>query len=224
MKKGGVFIYYKEDVPLILRDDINTLDNCLVTEIRSQNEKCFLTCIYCFPSQNRDEFENFCTNFDILLNNINDELPLCSIVTGDFNACCSRWCKNDITKLQGPELDSLTLSSGYDQIIDKPNRVINNSMSCIDLIFCTNQSAITNHGVDVSIFDKCHHNIIYGKINTRVPFPPTYVQEVWDYKKVNIENIKKAISNFDWNKAFENLSVDEKLELLNKTLLSIFRN
>ena len=80
-KKGGVCIYYKEHIPLILRDDINTLDNCLVTEIRSQNEKCFLTCIYRSPSQNQDEFKNFCTNFDILLNNINDELPLCSIVT-----------------------------------------------------------------------------------------------------------------------------------------------
>ena len=87
-KKGGVCIYYKESIPLILRDDINTLDNCLVTEIRSQNEQCFLTCIYRSPSQNQDEFKNFCTNFDILLNNINDELPLCSIVTGDFNARC----------------------------------------------------------------------------------------------------------------------------------------
>ena len=96
-------------------------------------------------------------------------------------------------------------------------------MSCIDLIFCTNQSVISNHGVDVSIFDKCHH-VIYGKINVRVPLPPTYVREVWDYEKANIEHIKKAISNFDWNKAFENLSVDEKVDFLNKTLLNIFRN
>ena len=136
-KKGGVCIYYKEHIPLILRDDINTLDNCLVTEIRSQNEKCFLTCIYRSLSQNQDEFKNFCINFDELLNSINDELPLCSIVTGDFNARCSRWWKNDITNLQGQELDSLTLSAGYNQIIDKPTHVINTSMSCIDLIFCT---------------------------------------------------------------------------------------
>ena len=40
-------------------------------------------------------------------------------------------------------------------------------MSCIDLIFCTNQSVISNHVVDVSIFDKCHHNIIYGNMNIR---------------------------------------------------------
>ena len=97
-------------------------------------------------------------------------------------------------------------------------------MLCIDLIFCTNQSVISNHGVDVSIFDKCHQKIIYGKINIRVPLLLTYVREVWDYEKANIEHIKKAISNFDWNKAFENLSVDEKVDFLNKTLLYIFRN
>ena len=97
-------------------------------------------------------------------------------------------------------------------------------MSCIDLIFCTNQSVISNHGVDVSIFDKFHHNIIYGKINIPVSLPPTYVREVWDYEKANIKNIKKAISNFDWNKAFEYLSVNEKVDFFNKTLLDVFRN
>ena len=45
------------------------------------------------------------------------------------------------------------------------------------------------------------------------------MREVWDYSKANIENINKAISNFNWTRAFENLS-----ELLNETLLHIFRN
>ena len=52
LKKVGVCIYYKEHIPLSLRDDINTLNNCLVKEIRSQNEKCLFTCIYRNPSQN----------------------------------------------------------------------------------------------------------------------------------------------------------------------------
>ena len=33
----------------------------------------------------QDEFENFCTNLDILLSQMNDELPICLIVTGRFN-------------------------------------------------------------------------------------------------------------------------------------------
>ena len=97
-------------------------------------------------------------------------------------------------------------------------------MSCIDLVYCTNLNVISKHGVDVSIFDKCHHDIIYDRINTRVPFLAIYSREVCDYRKANIENIKKAISNFNWNKALENLAIDEKRALLNQTLLNIFRN
>ena len=55
-EKGGVRTYHKEHTSLNLRDDINTLDSWLVTEVRSQNVKSFLTSIYCFPSQNWDEF------------------------------------------------------------------------------------------------------------------------------------------------------------------------
>ena len=90
-----------------------------MTEIRSQDEKGFLTCIYCFQSQRHDEFDDFCTKLDLLLSNINHEFPLCSIVTRDFNARCSRWWQNDITNSAGQEIDSLTLSAGYKQIINK---------------------------------------------------------------------------------------------------------
>ena len=62
-------------------------------------------------------------------------------------------------------------------------------MSCIDLIFCINQNVISKYGVDGSIFDKCHYNIIYGKTGIRVPLPPKYVHEVWDYSKSDFQNI-----------------------------------
>ena len=38
-------------------------------------------------------------------------------------------------------------------------------MPCIDLILSTNQNVIFNYGVDFSMFKKCHHNIIHGKID-----------------------------------------------------------
>ena len=54
--------------------------------------------------------------------------------------------------------------------------------------------------------------------------PPVYVREVWDYSQTNVKNIKKAIFNFKWSKAFQNLSVDERVEHFNETLRNIFRN
>ena len=96
-------------------------------------------------------------------------------------------------------------------------------MSCIDLIFCTNKNILSNHGVNITILEKCHRNVIYGKINIWVPLPQVHIREVCDYSKANIKNINKAISNFNWPRAFENLSVDKKVELLNETLRNIYR-
>ena len=118
-KRGGVRIYYKEHIPLIKRGNICTLDNCLVTEICSKGEKYFLSFIYCSPTQSHDECENFCINFELRLNNINDEFPICSIVTGDFNTCCSSWWKNDITNTPGQEIASFISSAGFAEFIDK---------------------------------------------------------------------------------------------------------
>ena len=140
------------------------------------------------------------------------------------NAHCKNWWKDDITNSACPEIASLTSSAGYTQITDKPTYVIHNSKSCIDLIFCTNQNLISKYGVDTSIFDKCHHNIIYSKIEIRVPLPPKYVREVWDYSKADVQNIKKSIKEFNWGKTLESLSIDSKVDLLNETLLNIFRN
>ena len=99
-----------------------------------------------------------------------------SVVTGDFNAHLTRWWKSDITNSAGLGLDSLTSSAIYIQIIAKSPLAVSSSMSCIDLIFCTNLNVISKHSVDVWAFDKCHHDIIYGKINNGVNLPPIFVK------------------------------------------------
>ena len=82
--KGGVCFYYKEHIPLVRRDDLCTLSNCLVSEIRLENEKCFPTCIYRSPSQTQHEFDNFFTNLNTLMDHINNELSICSVITGNL--------------------------------------------------------------------------------------------------------------------------------------------
>ena len=56
------------------------------------------------------------------------------------------------------------------------------------------------------------------------PLPNCIYRDIYDFNKANVENIKKAVSNLNWNRAFENLSADEKGKILNKTLSNIFRN
>ena len=85
-KRGGVCFYFKEHLPLSRRNDLRILQEYLLTEIIVDNEKCFFTCLYRSPNQNHEELENFSSNLDLLLSNINDNHPTCSILIGDFNA------------------------------------------------------------------------------------------------------------------------------------------
>ena len=49
---------------------------------------------------------------------------------------------------QQAQKSSLPLSAGYKQMSDKPNHVVNNSISCIDHLFCANQNTVSNYGVN----------------------------------------------------------------------------
>ena len=52
-KRGGVCLYYKEHLPVIRRDYISNLKECLVAKTNVKNER-FLTSLYRSPSQNRE--------------------------------------------------------------------------------------------------------------------------------------------------------------------------
>ena len=137
-------------------------------------KKCFFTCLYRSPSQSPGEFDTFCSNFNLFLPNINDLNPASSIVIGDFNARNSKWRSSDKETFEGRAIHSLTTSAGYIQLTDQHTHVINNSSSCIDLAFASNLNVIYNSGFELSLFDKCHHNLIFGELNFMVPLPPTY--------------------------------------------------
>ena len=43
-KRGGVCMHYKDYLPIIRRDDLCTLQECLLVEIKSWN--CFFICLF----------------------------------------------------------------------------------------------------------------------------------------------------------------------------------
>ena len=217
-KRRGVCIYFKQTLPLIRRDDLSTMQETIVTEISVENETCFLTCFYRSPSQSHDELENFCSELNLLLTNTNNNQRACSILIGDFNAKCSKSWTSDKNDIAGLEIDNITTKVGYSQLIKKPTHFINGTSSYIDLIFSSNVSFIRNYGIKQSIYEKCHH-ITYGTLDFNVPLPPTYYREIWDYKNTDTDSIQKAISNFDWSKAFRNKNTNENCKLLTDTLI-----
>ena len=224
-KRGDVCIYYKDHVPIIKRNDLCQLHECLVTEMRIGKKKCFFTCLYRSPSQASDEFEDFCTDLNLFLSNINDLNPACSVITGDFNARSAEWWALHKENNEGLEISFLTSLAGYSQLIDQPtHKTKESSSSCIDLIFTSNPSFISASGGELSLYEKCHHNLIYGKINFNVPLPPQYIGEVWDYKNAQVENIQESVSGIDWDFMFQGKTVNQNVNILNECLLNFFHN
>ena len=87
------------------------------------------SCLYRSSSQGQEEFESFCTKFDLFLSNINDLSPACSIINGDFNASSTKWWKLDKKSLEGHERN-ITHVAGYSQLINQPTH-ITKDLSCM---------------------------------------------------------------------------------------------
>ena len=64
------------------------------------------------------------------------------------------------------------------------------SSSCIDLIITTSPNLTSNTAVELSLFEKYYHSFIYGVIDFKVPLPPPYLREVWDYNNANSSYIQ----------------------------------
>ena len=57
-----------------------------------------------------------------------------------------------------------------------------------------------------------------------IAYPPPYSREVWHYREANTDLIRRAISNFNWEKAFYNTNVNKKVSIFNETILNVLSN
>ena len=62
---------------------------------------------------------------------------------------------------------------------------------------------------------------IIKNFNLKIYYPPPHEREVWHHQKANIENFRKAISEFPLERRSANSDVNEKVYLLNETIKNI---
>ena len=143
------------------------------------------------------------------------------ILTGDFNCRSSQWWPQDVEHFEGTALDELIETNNLCQLINEPTNMKNEGMSCIDLIITDQPNIFIESGVHPSLDDHCQHQIVFGKINISIPYPPPYNRTLWDYAKSNDQAIKIAISSVDWASQFDGLDADQMTELFTNKIYSI---
>ena len=90
--------------------------------------------------------------------------------------------------------------------------------------FTSQPNLVVESDVHPSLHPNCHHQRVFAKVNLMISYPPPYSGEVWHYSEVNTDLIRRAISNFNWVKAFYNANVNKKVSIFNETILNILSN
>ena len=189
-----------------------------------QNQTGYLLVTYRSPSQNSNEFNEFLTSFERLLNHVNQLKSSFLVIHGDFNARSKSWCLDDITTYEGSKIDSLTTTHGLHQFISQPTHLLPTSLTFIYLIFTDQPNLMVYSGAHPSLHNNCHHQITFWKLNLKIEYPPPYECLVWDYIKVNTNFTRKSLNKLIGNFDFKIKNVHVQVLNLNKTLLNVFSN
>ena len=148
-KRGGICIYYKNFLPLKVTG-VRLLEECIAFDLIISNKLCSFVALYRSPSQSQDDFATFSDNF---------EMTQCST-------------------FDGISIENITPQLGLRQIINESTHILENSSSCIDLIFTAQTNLSVESGTHPSLHPYCHHQITYAKFNLEVLYTPPYTREI----------------------------------------------
>ena len=227
-RSGGVGIFFKETLPLRIREDLS-FDECIVSELIFGRKKIFFTVLYRNPHSkaNTIEFDLFLENLENLYVKIKDEKPYATFFTGDFNCHSQSWYPEGDTNAEGVQLENLFSDLNLTQIITEPTHFFRDDCkpSCIDLIITDQPNIVLNSGVRSSLDSAVKHQIVYCKMNFKIPPLPKYVRKIWHFNRANEKLISRAVSEFPWETLLRRYhDPNQQVNFFNETILNIMSN
>ena len=227
-KNGGVGIFYKDSLPLRIRNDLS-FDECLVCQLTFGRKNIFFTVFYRNPEHksNSTGFNDFSINFERLHEEIIKEKPYATFYTGDVNGHTQAWFPAGDTNDEGRILDELFTSLNLTQLIDEPTHFFRDDCipSCIDIILTDQPNLVTSSGVRPSLDPTVKHHITFCKLNFKIPPPPKFCRKIYHYSRAQQDLIIRAINSFSWETELNQFkNPTQQVFLLNKTILNIMRN
>ena len=79
-------------------------------------------------------------------------------------------------------------------------------------------------GIHLSLHVSCHHQIVYAKFTLKIHYLPPYEREVWHFQKADTNLVRRAMNDFNWERAFFNLNTNEMVSVFNTIIKNIMTN
>ena len=199
-RHGGVDLFYKNSLPVVVRNDLSFHES-IVVEMKFGRKRIFFTVLCRSPAfhYNSPNFQTFLSNFNNLYAKIKSENPYATFFIGDFNAHSQFWWPDGDSPPEGSEIERLLTSLGLFQVISEPtNFEPNKKPWCIDLVITDLPNLILDSGTRDSLDSYCHHQIVYCKVNFRIPPPPPLDRKIWHFNRANTAAVKERMICFPW--------------------------
>ena len=83
---------------------------------------------------------------------------------------------------------------------------------------------ISEFGSPFIFTPNCHRQIVYSTFNLNIHYSLSYQRLVWNYKKVDSANIRKALDSVNFERLFDQKDINAQVITLNETILNVVRN
>ena len=103
--------------------------------------------------------------------------------------------------------------------------MLKNPSSCFHLIFTSQPNLVIESGAHSFLHSSCLHQIVkFVKFNLKICYPTPYSKEDWHFKEAETDLIRRALNDFNWDRAFSKTNVNEKVCIFNKSALNFLSN
>ena len=110
-------------------------------------------------------------------------------------------------------------SFGFQQLIDIPTRVTENTVSLISLIYVNKPDDVICHGTLHRIAD---HDGVLVSFNTKSIKPKPKTKTIYDYKNADVEGLIKYIKDFDFENVVFSQPVNRQTDVYSEILKGNF--
>ena len=169
------------------------------------------------PNETAENHQHFLETAETILQQLSTyDRAEYKLLSGDLNfGNC--YCKIPI--LNPKPLDAsapdLFSSFGFQQLIDIPTRVTENTVSLISLIYVNKPDDVICHGTLHRIAD---HDGVLVSFNTKSIKPKPKTKTIYDYKNADIEGLIKFIKDFDFENVVFSQPINKQTDIYSEIL------
>ncbi|KAJ0175142.1 hypothetical protein K1T71_009283 [Dendrolimus kikuchii] len=158
---------------------------------------------------------NFFSSFESMLETLVPQYPH-TIIMGDFNTCllkCDTRSSSFQTLVNSINLNILPLNATH--------HFPNTTASLLDLILVSSPTHVIKHGqCSADMFS--YHDMIYLSYNVRPPKAKSKLIVQRNFGGMNTEDLRKDAQGLDWSGVANAVSIDDKVNAFNTTLLGLY--